>query len=97
MPALENRPSGTGRRNRIGVERMPLSTGHPSRPVKLHRLFVRAALVSGKVFDVTIPGVTFMLQNAVMILKPWSGDGDPGYDIIAFRNIERLERFEKRE
>lgn len=38
-----------------------------------------------------------MLQNAVMILKPWSGDGDPGYDIIAFRNIERLERFEKRE
>ena len=69
---------------RSELEREPFS------PLRLH-------LVSGKELDVIVPGMTVMLQNAVMILKQAKGERKRGYDIIAFRNIERLERFEEQE
>jgi hypothetical protein len=48
-------------------------------------------LVSGKTIDVTNAGQAFMLQNAVMILP----DSRPeGHDIVALRNIERIELLE---
>lgn len=69
---------------RSELERWPFS------PVRLY-------LVSGKEFDVMMPGVAFMLRNAVMILQQRRSPRNPGYDIIALRNIERLERLEEQE
>jgi hypothetical protein len=51
------------------------------RPVRLH-------LVSGATIDVPRPGLVSMLQNAVMILHI---PPRTGYDVVAMRNIERLE------
>lgn len=63
---------------RSEVERQPF------RPIRFH-------LVSGKTIDVTEPGQPFMLQNAVMIL---SASHPERHDIVALRNIERLESLE---
>ena len=60
----------------------------PFAPLRIH-------LVSGKEFDVMIAGVAFMLQNAIMVLQQNRSHRNPGYDIIALRNIERLERLEE--
>jgi hypothetical protein len=54
----------------------------PFKPLRLH-------LVSGKEIDVMMPGVAWMLQNAVMTLHDPSTDR---YDSVALRNIERLEQ-----
>ena len=56
----------------------------PFWPFRLH-------LVSGKEFDVRIPDNVFMLQNAVLVLQSTRSEEEPGYDIFALRNIERLE------
>ena len=55
-------------------------------PFRLH-------LVSGKTVDVTMRGQAEMLQNAVLVFQRDSGpDGETLYDVIALRNIERLEQ-----
>ena len=67
---------------RSELERYPFS------PLRLH-------LVSGKTIEVASAGQAWMLQNAVMILPQPSETGtrpESGYDIVALRNIERLER-----
>jgi hypothetical protein len=48
----------------------------------------RIHLVSGAIIDVPSAGVVTMLQNALMILHT---PPQPGYDVIALRNIEWLE------
>ena len=58
----------------------------PFQPLLLH-------LVSGDVFEVRNPANVTLLQNTLMIIQ----DRDPrfeedGYDVIAFRNIERIEQ-----
>jgi len=61
---------------------------HPFTPLRLH-------LVSGKSIEIVAPGQAWMLQNAVMIFPQAQAAGmsrDEGYDIVALRNIERLER-----
>ena len=56
----------------------------PFRRLRLH-------LVSGKTVDVVAPNQAYMLQNAVMVVPdPWA----ERYDIVALRNIERLEQLE---
>jgi hypothetical protein len=57
---------------------------HPFVPFRLH-------LVSGKEVDVLGTNLAFMLQNAVLLLRSPDGRQDAGYDVIALRNIERLE------
>jgi hypothetical protein len=56
----------------------------PFRPLRLH-------LVSGKTVDVMAHGQAYMLQNSVMIVPDAQADR---YDIVALRNIERLEQLE---
>jgi hypothetical protein len=61
---------------------------HPFAPLRFH-------LVSGKSIEILAPGQAWMLQNAVMIFPQFRTHGmslDYGYDIVALRNIERLER-----
>jgi hypothetical protein len=59
--------------------------------------FVPFRLVSGKTVDVTIKGQVEMLQNAILIFQRDSGpDGETLYDVIALRNIERLEQIGSR-
>jgi len=61
----------------------------PFLPVCLH-------LVSGKTMTIPAPGVAYLLQNAVLVLQ----NKRPGtvrlggYDVISFRNIERIEQLE---
>jgi hypothetical protein len=58
----------------------------PFMPVDLH-------LVSGKTVRVAYPGDAVLLQNAVMVIRgkqPGKVSAE-GYDIIALRNIERIE------
>ena len=62
----------------------------PFIPLRLH-------LVSGKTVDVTIKGQVEMLQNAILVFQRDSGpDGETLYDVIALRNIERLEQIGSR-
>jgi hypothetical protein len=62
----------------------------PFIPFRLH-------LVSGKTVDVTMPTAGLMLQNAILVLQaPSRPDDEPGYDVIALRNIERLEQLRGR-
>jgi hypothetical protein len=56
----------------------------PFRPLRIH-------LVSGKTVDIGREGQAFMLQNAVMIIPDPAAER---YDIVALRNIERIERME---
>jgi hypothetical protein len=61
----------------------------PFYPFRIH-------LVSGKTFDVRTAGSITMLRNAVLILSGPSGEVDEGsYNLIAMRNIERLERLSR--
>ena len=59
----------------------------PFVPLRLH-------LVSGKTIDIPRQGVAWMMQNAVLVFQ----NAQPGrtratgYDVIAYRNIERLEQ-----
>jgi hypothetical protein len=57
----------------------------PFVPFRLH-------LVSGKTVEVPNAAMGWMLQNAVMIFQRESTDPDEPYDVIALRNIERLEQ-----
>jgi hypothetical protein len=64
----------------------------PFTPLRLH-------LVSGKTIEVRWHGQAWMLQNAVMILPGPKQDEtslDYGYNIVALRNIERLERLPRK-
>lgn len=58
----------------------------PFLPLRLH-------LVSGSTYEIRNPANVTLLQNTLMIIQ----DRDPrfneeGYDVIAFRNIERIEQ-----
>jgi hypothetical protein len=58
----------------------------PFTPLKVH-------LVSGKTIKIPSPNAAWLLQNTLMILrgnKPGKVTGE-GYDVIALRNIERIE------
>ena len=61
----------------------------PFAPLRIH-------LVSGKTVKIDAAGVAFMLQNAILVLHSHnsqsSHDESEGYDVVALRNIERLER-----
>jgi hypothetical protein len=61
---------------RSELERIPFS------PFRLH-------LVSGKTFDVQNVNNVAMLQNAIVVYQP---PPQNGYDVIALRNIERIEQ-----
>jgi hypothetical protein len=61
---------------RSELERIPFS------PFRLH-------LVSGKIFDVQNVNNVAMLQNAILVYQPLPQNG---YDVIALRNIERIEQ-----
>lgn len=62
------------------LERVPFS------PLRLH-------LVSGKTIDIASRHDGNMLQNAVMVFQArTSEDPDPGYNVIALRNIEMIEQ-----
>jgi hypothetical protein len=59
----------------------------PFFPIRLH-------LVSGKVMDVVAPNTAHTLSNALLVLRnPIMGTPRAeGYDVIAYQNIERIER-----
>jgi hypothetical protein len=59
----------------------------PFVPFRLH-------LVSGKTVDVKAARAAWMLQNAVVVLQeiPAGSDERGLYDVVALRNIERLEQ-----
>jgi hypothetical protein len=63
----------------------------PFIPFRLH-------LVSGKVIQVPRPEAAWLMQNTVLVFqKPGrTGHKASGYDVIAFRNIERIEQLEGR-
>lgn len=67
------------------LERVPFS------PLRIH-------LVSGKTIDITSREDGNMLQHAVMVFQPRTAeDPDPGYNVIALRNIEMIEQLARRE
>jgi hypothetical protein len=58
----------------------------PFKPFRLH-------LVSGDRIDVPTARSAWMLAHAIIVLHPSrEAEGDAGYDMIAIRNIERLEQ-----
>ena len=63
----------------------------PFVPMALH-------LVSGKVVRVLAPGVAWLMQNALLVFqnaKPGKARVG-GYDVIALRNIERIQQLHAR-
>jgi hypothetical protein len=52
---------------------------------------MRIHMVSRKTIDILQPNQAYMLQNTVMIVRDSKIDR---YDIVALRNIERLEQLE---
>lgn len=59
----------------------------PFVPLALH-------LVSGKVVTIPAPGAAWLMQNAILVFqnaRPGKVRVD-GYDVIALRNIERMEQ-----
>jgi hypothetical protein len=59
----------------------------PFIPIRIH-------LVSGETVDVPGPNIAFPMQNALLVLQrrePGRVRLD-GYDVLAFRNIERIEQ-----
>ena len=59
----------------------------PFQPLRLH-------LVSGMSITIRNPSAAWLMQNTVMVLrhhKPNKLVGD-GYDVVALRNIERIEQ-----
>ena len=67
---------------RSELEKMPFV------PLRIH-------LVSGKTLEIQLPRSGWMLQNALMILHSDDVIDDPGYDIVALRNIERIEQLRR--
>lgn len=64
----------------------------PFVPLRLH-------LVSGKVVNVPAPNVAWLMQQALLVFQK-SKPGKArvgGYDVIALRNIERVEQLARRE
>jgi hypothetical protein len=61
-------------------------TRDPFVPLRFH-------LVSGKVIDVAGPGRAFLIQNALLVLHPKNAATVRlgGYDVVDFRNIERIQ------
>jgi hypothetical protein len=62
----------------------------PFQPIRLH-------LVSGKTLDILGPNVAHPLTNTLLVLRnPTIGRATTaeGFDVIAYHNIERLERLE---
>ena len=59
----------------------------PFEPFRIH-------LVSGKVFDVLGPNAAHTLANALLVLRnPTLGTTDAeGYDVLSYRNMERIEQ-----
>jgi hypothetical protein len=57
----------------------------PFEPFRIH-------LLSGKAIDVTSPNAATLLQNSVMVFRNWHQRQASGYDVIALRNIERIEQ-----
>ena len=62
-------------------------TKDPFVPFRIH-------LVSGKVIDVLGPNAAYTLMNALLVLRnPRLGTPDAeGYDVLAYRDIERIEQ-----
>ena len=63
----------------------------PFVPLKLH-------LVSGKTVNIGWPGMAWLLQNSILVFQN-TRPGLPraeGYDVIALRNIERIEQLVRR-
>jgi hypothetical protein len=56
----------------------------PFMPIRLH-------LVSGKVIDVTSPGMAWMLDRAVLVFQEERGR-DARYDVVSILNVERIEQ-----
>jgi hypothetical protein len=59
----------------------------PFVPFRIHR-------VSGKFVDVSAPGIAWLMQNSILVFqhaKPSQATAG-GYDVIALRNIERIEQ-----
>jgi hypothetical protein len=55
---------------------------------------LRLQLVSGKTLGIPMPGAAWILRNALLVFqdpKPGRAMAE-GYDVIAFRNIERIEQ-----
>jgi len=52
----------------------------------------RIHLVSGKTVDVMMSSAGWFLQNAVLILHNPRIGQDADYDMVALRNIERIEQ-----
>jgi hypothetical protein len=53
----------------------------------------RLHLVSGKTVDINSPGEAWMMQHTVMVLQPRRPtESDPGYNVVALRNIEMIEQ-----
>jgi hypothetical protein len=62
----------------------------PFVPFRLH-------LVSGKVVDVMAVNAAHPLQNSLLVLRnPTMGNAvrAEGYDVVAYRNIERIEQLQ---
>ena len=59
----------------------------PFVPLRLH-------LVSGKTIDVPLQSAAWVLQNALLVFQnaKRGSQSASGYDVIAFRNIERIEQ-----
>lgn len=58
----------------------------PFVPLRLH-------LVSGKTIDIVSPRQGSMLQHAIMVFQPRTREVlDPGYNVVALRNIEMIEQ-----
>lgn len=54
----------------------------------------RVHMVSGKTLDVKLPKAAWLMQNSVLIFQDPVADSQAvtGYDVVALRNIERLEQ-----
>ncbi len=59
----------------------------PFQPFRLH-------LVSVKTVEVRSLGGAYMLQNAILVFHAPALDRERRYDVIALRNIERLEQID---
>ena len=58
----------------------------PFIPLRLH-------MVSGKTVEIRISDEAWMLKRCVMVMQRRNRPGDDtGYDVIALRNIERIEQ-----
>jgi hypothetical protein len=61
----------------------------PFVPLRIH-------MVSGKTLDVPRHSAAMILRNALMVLEPLTPGIEGRYDLVALRNIERVEQIEDR-